>query len=112
MHQVVVGTSQDTRSFCKPRRGVLHIASSYPIWAPTSTLPRPAKGHHHLDRENTYEDYVSERGPWKPLFEALRFLTRELDDKVPLVSIDKPRWFEELTAEERVAISQGPMLML
>jgi hypothetical protein len=112
MHQVVVGTSQDTRSFYKPRRGVLHIASSYPIWTPRSTLPKPAKGHHHPDRENSYEDYVAERGAWKPLFEALRFLTRELDGKIPLVSIDEPGWFEELTAAERAAISQGPMLMI
>lgn len=111
MHQVVVGTSEDTRSFFKPRRGVLHIASSFPIWTPTAILPSPAKGHHHPQREKSYDDFVAERGAWKPLFEALRFLTRELDGKVPLVTIEEPGWFGELTTEERVAISQGPMLM-
>lgn len=111
MHQVVVGTSQDTRSLYNPRRGVLHIASSYPIWTPTATLPRPAKGHHYPEREKSYEEYVAERGAWKPLFEALRFLTRELDGKIPLAPVDEPGWFGELTTDERVAIGQGPMLM-
>lgn len=31
MHQVIIGTAEDNRSFFKPRSGVLHIASSAPI---------------------------------------------------------------------------------
>lgn len=111
MHQDIVGTAQDTRSFYKPRRGLFHIASSFPIWTPAAALPRPAKGHHHAERESAYEECVAERGAWKPLFEALRFLTRELDGRVPLIPIEEPSWFGELTTEERVAISQDSMLM-
>jgi hypothetical protein len=111
MHQVIIGTAEDTRSFFKPRRGVVHIASSYPIWTPASTLPSPEKRHRHPQRESSYEEHVAERGAWKPLFEALRFLTRELEDKVPLVPIEEPHWYRELTVEEGSAISEGPMLL-
>lgn len=112
MHQVIIGTAQDSRSFFKPRRGVLHIASSYPIWAPTVSLPSPDPRHHHQDRETAYEEFVAERGAWKPLFEALNFLTRELEGKADLVDIGEPHWFEKLTADERVRVGEGPMLML
>lgn len=109
MHQVVVSTAQDTRSFYKPRSGVVHIASSPPVWTPSATLPKANSRHRHPERETAYEQYVAERGAWKPLFEALRFLTRELEGKVPLVRIDQPDWFQELTIEERTEISEGTM---
>lgn len=99
MHQVIIGTAQDTRSFFKPRRGVLHIASSYPVWAPIAALPRRDGGHRHPDRETAYEEFVAERGAWKPLFEALAFLTRELEDKTELVDTGEPPWFEGVTVE-------------
>lgn len=110
MHQVIIGTAEDTRSFFKPRRGVLHIASSYPVWAPTHTLPKPEKRYYHPRREASYEEYVGYRGAWKPLFQALRFLTHELEGKIPLGPIEQPEWYQELTVEERTVISQGPML--
>ncbi len=110
MHQVIEGTTEDTRSFFNPREGVMHIASSYPVWVPSNALPRPAKNHQHPEREAAYEKYVAEDGAWRPLFKALRFLTRELEGKVPLGTIEQPEWFRELTGEERSAISRGPML--
>jgi hypothetical protein len=110
MHQVIIGTAEDNRSFFKPRNGVLHIASSAPIWAPTETLPKADKQHRWPAREAAYEEYVAERGAWKPLFAALRFLTRELEGKVSLVHIDEPEWYQELSVEERTTISQLPMM--
>lgn len=110
MHQVIICTAEDNRSFFKPRRGIVHIASSAPVWAPTGTLPKGDKRHHRPSREAAYEEHVAERGAWKPLFEALRFLTKELEGKVSLASIDQPEWYAELSVEERTMISLGPML--
>jgi hypothetical protein len=110
MHQVIIGTAEDNRTFYKPRRGLLHIASSAPVWAPTGTLPKADKRHHWPNREAAYEEHVAERGAWMPLFEVLRFLTKELEGKISLASIDQPEWYAELSAEERTTISQGPML--
>jgi hypothetical protein len=112
MHQVVVTSAQDDRSFFDPRPGgILHIASSYPIWARTVALPEPEGRHKNKqeDRKMAYELYVAERGVWKPLFAALRFLTEELNGKVLLASIDQPEWYKELSTEESNAISEGPM---
>ena len=111
MHQVVIGTGEDTRSFFNPRRGVAHVASSYPIWVPTNTFPKPDKNHRSASRETSYEAHVAERGAWKPLFEALGFLTRELEGKLPLMPIEQPEWYRELSVEERTVISQGSMLL-
>jgi hypothetical protein len=110
MHQVVVCAAEDVRGFFNPRRGVLHIATSYPIWAPTATLPLAEGKHHKPELMTAYEEYVAERKAWQPIFKALEFMTRELTGKLELVSIDQPTWFEELTDEERRAIHQGPML--
>lgn len=110
MHQVIIGATEDMRPFLKPRQGVVHIASSYPIWVPTESLPKPDKRHQHAEREASYEKHVAERDAREPLFEALRFLTRELEGKTVLVSIEQPSWFWELTVEEQTVISQGPML--
>jgi hypothetical protein len=111
MHQVVICAAKDVRGFFNPRPGgMLHIATSYPIWAPTATLP-PAEGNHHKPKlMEAYEQHVAERKAWQPLFMALEFLTRELKDKVSLVSIAQPDWFQELSDEERLVIHQNPML--
>lgn len=64
------------------------------------------------DLKGSYENYVAEQRAHKPLFEALNFITRELTGLVPLLVIDQPDWFQELTDEERVAVSEGPMMQL
>jgi hypothetical protein len=111
MHHVVIAAARDVRSFFKPRPGgVIHIGSSYPIWAPTDALPESTGRHKHPERKAAYDQYVAERGAWKPVFAALRFLTRELDGKVPVTSIDEPGWYVELSPAESAAISNGPML--
>lgn len=111
MHQVVICAAKDVRGFFNPRPGgMLHVATSYPIWAPTATLP-PAEGKHHKpELMEAYEQHVAERKAWQPIFKALEFMTRELSGKLELVSIDQPAWFEELTDEERRDIHLGPML--
>ncbi|MCU1634051.1 MAG: hypothetical protein JWM61_2703, partial [Micrococcaceae bacterium] len=63
----------------------------------------------HEDRKDAYEAHIAERGVWKPLFAALRFLTEELDGKVELSPIEQPDWYEVLSSEESVATSDGPM---
>jgi len=79
-------------------RGLLHIASSAPVWAPTGTLPKADKRHHWQNREATYEEHVAERGAWKPLFEVLRFplaATRTAQDCVkrwPRAETATPSW--------------------
>ncbi|MDR6417666.1 hypothetical protein [Pseudarthrobacter sulfonivorans] len=113
MHQVVICTAQDARSFFNPAPGgLVHIASSYPIWTPAEMLPRAEERHRNEEREKAYANHVSERKAWKPIFKALDFLTRELKDKVTLVSIEQPSWFQELSDEERLAIHQTPMLSM
>lgn len=110
MHQVIVTAAEDNRSFFDPGPGgVAHIASSYPVWARTTSLPEPTGRHKHEDRKDAYEAHIAERGVWKPLFAALRFLTEELDGKVELSPIEQPDWYEVLSSEESVAISDGPM---
>lgn len=111
MHQVVISTAQDTRSFYKPRRGVLYIASSFPIWAPTDTLPE-SENNDKYGLKASYENHVAEQVASKPLFMALNFITRELIGKVALVSTDQPDWYQELTDDEKAAIGEGPMLQL
>lgn len=110
-HQVVICTAQDVRSFFNPARsGVFHIASSYPIWTPAEMLPKAEERHRIEKREKAYAEHIAERKAWVPIFTALEFLTRELTDRVSLVSIEQPDWFQELSNEERLAIHQGPML--
>lgn len=111
MHQVVICTSEDARSFYRPRRGVVYIASSFPIWAPTDSLP-DSENKDTYDLKGSYENYVAEQRAHKPLFEALNFMTRELTGLVSLVAIGQPDWFQELTDEEKVAVSEGPMMQL
>lgn len=111
MHQVVICTAQDARSFFNPARGgVVHIASSYPIWTPTEMLPQAEERHRSEKREKAYAEHIAEHKAWLPIFMALEFLTRELTDKVSLVSIAQPDWFQDLSDEERLAIHQSPML--
>ena len=112
MHQVVISTDQDRRSFYKPRSGLFHIATSCPVWAPTGTLPESEQSGDKRNLKESYEKYVAEQGAWKPLFKSLDFLTNELEGKVPLVSIEQPEWYRELTDEEKVAISESPMMQL
>ncbi|KIA73435.1 hypothetical protein ANMWB30_23620 [Arthrobacter sp. MWB30] len=111
MHQVVICAAEDVRSFFNPRRGgLIHIATSYPIWTPTASLP-PAEGKHHKpELLESYDQHVAERKAWEPIFTALEFLTRELTGQIDLVAIDQPEWFEELSSEEKRNIHVGSML--
>ena len=63
-------------------------------------------------RKAAYENYVAEQVAHKPLFAVLKFITRELSGLVSLVAIDQPDWFQELTHEEKVAVSESPMMQL
>jgi hypothetical protein len=113
MHQVVICTAQDVRSFFDPPPGgVVYIASSFPIWTPAEMLPQAEGRYRSKGREKAYAEQIAERAASKPIFQALGFLTRELTDKVTLVSTEQPGWFQELSDKERLAISQSPMLNL
>ncbi|PYI37089.1 hypothetical protein CVS30_17130 [Arthrobacter psychrolactophilus] len=113
MHQVVICTAEDVRSFFNPPPGGLfYIASSYPIWTPVEMLPLAEERHRNEKREKAYAVQVAESVAHKPIFRALKFLTRELTSKITLVSTDQPSWFRELSDKEKLAISESPMLRL
>lgn len=90
MHQVVVSTDVDRRSFFDPPPGAIFYISAGIIWRAAAELPVPDKGYDHADRRQAYVDHMEGKTVWGSLQQALDWLTPEIMNRGVALPTEPP----------------------